>query len=71
MKECPKCKGEMTQGILLDKNSSPLTGRRDEPTIWTVEVPEFDWQGRFKNPTMMFQVAAYRCAKCRYVELYA
>lgn len=66
---CPKCRHAMLPGFLLDFDDR--TG--SEPGLWVAGHPERHPQtGHIIVPSnALYQVVAYRCAACGYVELYA
>jgi predicted RNA-binding Zn-ribbon protein involved in translation (DUF1610 family) len=67
-RKCPKCGGDMEVGYLRDR-SHGATSRAAE---WAEGVPESTWFGTLKvGATVRYQVEAFRCEKCGFLEQYA
>ena len=65
---CPKCKGEMEPGFLLDKTHH----RVPEPTEWLEGAPERSfWWGLKTKGKDRFPVQTNRCRDCGFLESYA
>ena len=67
MLECPKCKGQMEEGFMLDHtHGGYLAGK------WIKGAPERSiWTGvKIKNREQR-AVSAFRCVSCGYLEFYA
>jgi Domain of unknown function (DUF6487) len=63
---CPKCKGSMESGVLLDYINSAVS----RPDRWSPgDVPKLDFFGKEDRVTR--KIEAYRCSGCGYLELYA
>jgi len=65
MLKCPKCKGAMTDGCVVDHAGS------DFPLVseWAAEPPKMGWFGvKLKD---LRQITTYRCTSCGYLESYA
>ena len=66
--DCPKCRGRMSEGFLLDRgdygSSSVATWQGGEPkkSIWT---------GVKQDKSEQFDVSTWRCGSCGYLESYA
>lgn len=67
MLECPKCKGRMEEGFLLDNTHGGYAASR-----WVKGAPEKSfWTGiKIRNKEQR-AVSTFRCASCGYLELYA
>jgi hypothetical protein len=69
--ECPKCRGEMTEGFMLDRT----VGGMDvdlERAEWVQGPPlKSFWTGLNVRGTEKLPIAALRCATCGFLELYA
>ena len=63
---CPKCEGRMTGGYLLAKSSGEaIVGE------WVEGRPEKRWWGINLKNRRKLPVAAARCERCGFLELYA
>jgi len=60
---CPKCKGTMETGIILDYRENAFTQNQ-----WTLGNPE---RHLFKKMPTTKNVFTYRCTNCGYLESYA
>ena len=67
MLECPKCKGQMEEGFMLDNTHGGYLASR-----WIKGAPEKSiWTGiKLKNKEQR-AVSTFRCASCGYLEFYA
>ena len=66
--ECPRCRGEMRPGYVLDH------GNHDARRVstWVEGVPEKSfWLGLKTEDRAVLPVLTYRCARCGYLESYA
>lgn len=63
---CPKCKGEMNQGFVLD-----LTYGAQGVSHWAEGIPEKSFWTGTKSPDRKFPIGAFRCVGCGYLEFYA
>lgn len=59
MEICPKCKAEMEAGLLAGNAG------------WASVVPGASFWTRLKWATSVKRIAAFRCKKCGFLELYA
>lgn len=65
---CPKCKGEMNEGFVLDRGDLEMR----HPSLWVAGAPEKSlWLGTKIEGRESFQISSYRCEKCGYLESYA
>ncbi len=66
--QCPKCNGEMKQGFILDHKdyASALV------TQWQPGEPQKSfWRGVKSKDGPQYEITAYRCTGCGYLESYA
>jgi hypothetical protein len=66
--QCPKCHGEMKQGFILDHKdyASALV------TQWQPGEPQKSfWRGVKSKDGPQYEITAYRCTGCGYLESYA
>ena len=65
---CPKCRGQMEPGFLLDKSHFD----RPLPTEWLEGQPEVSiWTGLKTKGRDRFPVRTNRCTTCGYLESFA
>lgn len=65
---CPKCRGQMKAGFLLDKAHYDMV----RPTEWLEGKPERSfWSGLKTKGRARFPVRTDRCSSCGYLESYA
>ena len=64
--ECPKCKGPMEQGFVLDNSDRGLL-----VSHWAKGPPQKSFWMRTKNPDNQVPIGMYRCTSCGYLEAYA
>lgn len=66
---CPKCKGEMEEGFILDKGAYGS----QNPSDWVEGEPRPSfWHGGVKvTDKRRYEVRSCRCVGCGYLELYA
>jgi len=66
-KTCPKCARRMEEGFTIDAGdySVPAVG------VWHRGRPQKSWLGLKTNKADKHEIAAWRCASCHFVELYA
>ncbi len=62
VKRCPKCKGEMEEGVLLDHSDFG-----SQPQEWAQNGAVFMGVGWIKR----INIISYRCTKCGFLENYA
>lgn len=63
---CPKCRGEMVQGYVLD--FTPVGGR---VRMWHSGPPKkAGWSG-IKDSTSQIPIGTFRCQSCGFLESYA
>ena len=67
-KECPKCRGKMEPGFVLDRNRF-----EDRQGTWVEGTLELNmWTGSAKTGKKeQIPVTTYRCDGCGYLESYA
>jgi hypothetical protein len=63
--KCPKCKGDLEQGYILDIQGSGFRA----PADWVQGTMKGGLLPRFKVKTRR-QIPAYRCTSCGYIELF-
>lgn len=65
---CSKCGGELQSGFLLDRGDLEVR----HPAVWVAGPPKKSlWMGTKIEGREKFEIAAKRCVKCGYLELYA
>jgi hypothetical protein len=64
---CPRCEDVMEEGFLLD--NAHLGGF--QPSRWVGGKPEYGLASVKLEMKKLYQLQAYRCIKCGYVEIYA
>ena len=65
--KCPKCKGEMIQGIVPDFGYGAVFG-----TSWREGPPKKRFLGGIKVPARKgIPIATFRCNECGYLEFYS
>jgi hypothetical protein len=65
--ECSKCKGEMTKGFVIDRGDYQVK----QLQVWVEGEPEPSiWSGFKTSNKDTFQVRAFRCTDCNYLEFY-
>jgi predicted nucleic-acid-binding Zn-ribbon protein len=64
--QCPKCKGLMDQGFLLELGD----GDRREVTVWIPGSPLSSFWG-IKPKDPQIPVGVFRCTSCGFLEFYA
>lgn len=65
---CPKCRGQMEPGFLLDKGDLDIFGQSE----WLEGKPERSiWTGLKTKGRDRFPVRTDRCMECGYLESYA
>jgi hypothetical protein len=65
--QCPKCKGEMTQGFVADRSMAATL-----VASWHEGHPEKKLVGHTKAPRAeSVPIGAYRCHACGFLEFYA
>ena len=66
-KTCPKCGREMSAGYMLDATYGGFLAAR-----WIEGAPEKSfWQGLKIRDKKKYQLTAYRCVGCGFLESYA
>ncbi len=64
---CPKCRGEMAQGWVVDNTYGGRT-----PSEWAPGAPRDSfWTGTKLPEGEMVPIGAFRCTSCGYLEFYA
>ena len=66
--QCPKCNGEMKQGFILDHkdHASSVVAK------WQAGEPgKSFWRGVQSKDGPHYEITAYRCTGCGYLESYA
>ncbi len=72
MAKCPKCIGEMEIGYIPQKTGYPFSNRPAEAILWISGTPKYStFGGLDTRGTQMMEITAYRCQKCRFLELFA
>lgn len=65
--ECPKCDAEMTEGFVLDRGHFNAKMK----AVWVEGQPEESfWTGLKTSDRDIFNVQAFRCQQCGYLEFY-
>ena len=68
MKECPRCRSNMSEGFVLDRGDHNSPGQQR----WIEgEVRRSFWRGLETKGRDAYQVTTYRCDRCGYLESYA
>jgi predicted nucleic-acid-binding Zn-ribbon protein len=67
-RHCPKCQSEMDEGFLFQPGDSNLSS---VPIYWVQGRPKKGFWGTKMKGRMKQNIAAFRCTKCGYFELYA
>ena len=66
---CPKCKGQMETGFIMDANYGESYA---SPSRWLEGKPEKSiWSGVKMSKKKNVQIETLRCVKCGYLESYA
>ena len=66
--ECPRCRGPMEPGYLLDR----AHGNAGNVAAWVEGAPERSiWTGMKTKDRDVFPVTSYRCERCGFLEFYA
>ena len=68
MKECPRCRGNMSEGFILDRGDS--NSRNLQNWVEGEPVKSF-WTGLQTKDRDKFEVSTWRCDRCGYLESYA
>lgn len=68
MKECPRCRGNMSEGFVMDRGES--NSQNVQKWIEGEPVRSF-WLGLKTEGRDAYQVTTYRCDRCGYLESYA
>lgn len=66
-KNCPKCDGNMSVGVLIDQTYGGAQAEKWQPGEATASF----WTGLKQDKKTQLQVATWRCDKCGYLESYA
>ena len=68
MKDCPKCRGSMHEGFVLDRGH----GNAANTQKWVEGEPEKSfWTGIRTKDKEKFEISTYRCERCGSLESYA
>ena len=68
MNECPKCKGRMSDGFVLDRGSYDSLNLQK----WVEGEPvKSFWTGYQTEDRELYGVKTYRCERCGFLESYA
>lgn len=68
LSECPRCRGKMEAGIIVDNGSSGVTYQQQ----WMEGVAETSiWTGLKTKGHLCHKVVTFRCVSCGYLESYA
>lgn len=66
---CPKCKGEMQEGFIVDRADSPRSGL---VSSWVAGEPKkSSLEGVDVDGKTLYPVQSFRCRGCGYLESYA
>lgn len=66
-KKCLKCGGAITEGFIIDHGD--YNARRQQ--VWVEGAPEASfWQGLKTSGKNAFNVRAFRCTNCDFLEFY-
>ncbi|MBX7169370.1 MAG: hypothetical protein K1X72_00200 [Pyrinomonadaceae bacterium] len=66
--KCPKCNSLMEEGFLLDRGSENFLF----PAWWVAGNPEKSiWMGLSIKNREVFNIKAFRCSNCSFLEFYA
>lgn len=65
--KCPKCGGEMEEGIIVTKNNN-VNNINNVTIVWGTKIKSGLLFMKLENEK---QFKAYRCNKCGYIENYA
>lgn len=66
--ECPKCRGRMHAGYLLERGHGDMRAT----AAWIEGEPERSfWQGLRTSDRDVFETRTYRCERCGFLESYA
>lgn len=68
MRECPRCRGNMSEGFVVDRGHG--NGLSQQKWVEGEPVKSF-WFGLNTKDRDKFQVQTYRCDRCGYLESYA
>jgi hypothetical protein len=70
--ECPKCKGTMTKGFIVDR-TGPLSAivQAFMQAQWAEGEPKLGLFGVQVGGRRLYRITTYRCEKCGYLEDYA
>ena len=65
--KCPKCSGEMERGFVASRSLDYT-----KPDDWVSGAPEKSlWFGTKVRSKEHYQINAFRCSACGYIEFYA
>ena len=65
--KCSKCNGVMTEGFIIDHGHYQVKQQQ----VWVEGMPETSfWSGIKTSGRNAFNVQAYRCADCNFLEFY-
>jgi Domain of unknown function (DUF6487) len=65
--DCPKCRGQMVQGFVLDRSQG-----QQLVSEWVPGAPRTSfWRGVKLPDETMLPIGAFRCAHCGFLEFYA
>jgi hypothetical protein len=68
MRECPRCRGNMSEGFVLDRGDHNALNLQK----WVEGEPvKSFWLGLQTKDREKFEVITYRCDRCGYLESYA
>ena len=68
MKECPRCRGNMSEGFIIDRGD--YNAQNLQKWVEGEPVRSF-WTGLQTKDRDKFEVSTWRCDKCGYLESYA
>ena len=68
MRECPRCRGNMSEGFVVDRGHGNTQGQQK----WVEGEPvKSFWFGLDTSDRAKYEVRTYRCGRCGYLESYA
>ena len=68
MRECPRCRGNMFEGFIIDRGDH--NSKNLQKWVEGEPIKSF-WRGLETKDRDKYEVSTYRCDKCGYLESYA
>ncbi|MGI8788440.1 MAG: PF20097 family protein [Pyrinomonadaceae bacterium] len=66
--KCPKCGGAMTEGFIFDRGHYNAKSQQ----VWVEGIPEESiWSGLKTSGKDAYNVEAFHCEKCGFLEFYS